>query len=204
MDKNQLIKTLPLFLVLALLLNGGCSLQKPPCIGCEKKSPCAGSCSGKSCCKKSCKESGCPFEACFKKAPFCALKNREKLALTDEQVEKIKTFTLMSKEGFLKDMEEFKKIDDEIKIKLDADELNVEEVNVLVDKKFDLIKGKIKASVKSHSEFLSILTPEQKTKFKEIKEECQKSGCSCSEGKCPFEKNKEASESEDESEEEID
>lgn len=171
--KNK-INSIIFTIVLSVLVSGCCSLGKPPCYDCHKKSHMGHH-------AEKCSE--CPFSGCLKKASCCALKNKEKLSLTDEQETKIKALSEKTKKSSIQIEADIEKIEVDLKAKFVSDSFDAAGINSLVDKKFELKKQLVKSLINSHAEFLSILTPEQKEQFKEIKKDCKK-GCCDKDGKC--------------------
>ncbi|MFH1412297.1 MAG: Spy/CpxP family protein refolding chaperone [Candidatus Omnitrophota bacterium] len=106
-------------------------------------------------------------EKIFMKAGMI-IKNQEELGVTDEQVAKVKTLkTALKKDIVRKDAEiEILKID--IESNMYSDAINVEAMNELVDKKYDIKKAKAKALVKAYADLKGILTAEQQAKLKDM------------------------------------
>ena len=173
MKKSFTVKTLVLFSVLSLFLTGCCMFGKPPCIGCgDKKWG-----------HREFKGEECPFEGCLKKAPCCILKNKEKLSLTEDQISRIKAASEKREKTVIQLKADSEKVALDVKAKFMEEDFDAAGINSLIDKKFELKKQLIKSFVNSHAEVLSTLTPEQRTKFKEIMKGCKKKGC-CSKDKC--------------------
>ncbi len=102
------------------------------------------------------------------------LKNREELGLSDEQVDKIKALKHDAKKDAIRKQSEIDLVAVDIKKEMYEDTLNVEAVNKLIDKKYELKKEKAKASVKACADLKGTLTEEQKAKLKEIWKKCKK------------------------------
>ncbi|MFH1836752.1 MAG: Spy/CpxP family protein refolding chaperone [Candidatus Omnitrophota bacterium] len=107
------------------------------------------------------------------------LTNKEDLGLSEEQAAKVKEIKVaVKKEVIRKDAEiEILKID--IMADMYADTINVEVVNALVDKKYDLKKAKAKYLVKAYADVGNVLTAEQKKSLKEL---CKKGKCDMAKG----------------------
>ena len=102
------------------------------------------------------------------------LKNREELGLSDKQVDKIKALKYDAKKAAIRRQAEIDIIAVDLRKEKHADTLNIEAVNKLIDKKYELKKEKAKASVKACAEIKGTLTEEQKAKLKEIWKKCKK------------------------------
>ncbi len=175
MKKFKTVKLLIALLLMCILVSSCCCLQKPGCFSCAHKK--------QSSCYKD-KGSKCPFASCFMKAPCCALKNKENLSLTTEQETKIKDLCTKTRKDFIQLKANAETIEVDIKTKLMEDyNLDTKALNSLIDKKFELKKQMVKSLINSHVTLLSLLTPEQKEKFKEVMNECKKGNCNCK-GSC--------------------
>lgn len=102
------------------------------------------------------------------------LKNRKELGLSDEQVKKIKALKYNTKKDAIRRQSEIDLVAVDIKKEMHGDTQNIEAVNKLIDKKYDLKKEKAKASVKACAELKNTLTEEQKAKLREIWKKCKK------------------------------
>lgn len=166
------------FVFAGLLTSGCCMLSKAPCAGgCDKGSCASGTCAkGASCDKGSC-GSKCPFESCLMKSTCCALKGKEELGLSEDQVAKIEELGQKTKKDVIQRKADVEALDVDLKSLMKSDEFDAGAINALIDKKSDMKKAIMKTIVNSHAEFLSVLNDEQKTKFREMKKNCKK-GCS--------------------------
>ena len=171
--KTKLITCFSILLTVSLICAGCCCLSgKPPCFSCgEKPGYFRGS------------DSKCPYAGDFMKAPSCILKNKEKLSLTAEQETTIKELCTKTKKDHIQIEADIETIRVDVKSKLMEDTIDTQTINGLIDKKFELKKQLVKSLINSHATLLTILTPEQRQKFKEIMKECKKDCCS-SKGKC--------------------
>lgn len=112
-------------------------------------------------------------EKIFFKAGFL-LKNQEELALTDKQIEQIKELKFATKRELVKKDAEIDLVKIDIKEKLYEDKVNVNEVNSLVDKKYDLKKAKAKYLVKQYADLKGVLTDKQIKEMKALwKKSCK-------------------------------
>lgn len=170
------------FLFVSLLATGCCCMEKLPCAGggcCGKKMACA----EKSCKGGMCDKSQCPFESCLMKSTCCALKKKEELGLSEEQATKIKDLGAKTKKEVIQLKADSEKIGVDLKTAISADDFDTVTINGLIDKNVEVRKQTMKTIVNSHAELLALLTPEQKTKLKEVVKNCKGKEC-CSEGEC--------------------
>lgn len=167
------------FVLISLLATGCCCMDKLSCAGgcCGKKMTCA----GKSCEGGKCDKSQCPFESCLMKSTCCALKNKEELGLSEEQATKIKDLGSKTKKEVIQLKADSEKVGIDIKTSVTAEDFNAEAINILIDKNLEIKKQTMKTIVNSHAELLAILTPEQRTKLKEVVKNCKGKEC-CSDG----------------------
>jgi Spy/CpxP family protein refolding chaperone len=99
---------------------------------------------------------------------------KDELGLTEEQVTQIEETRSAFKKEMIKLKAEIDVLTVDIKNALRADDVDVDAVNPLIDQKYDLKKAKAKKTVAVMAELKSVLTEEQKAKFKElIKEKMQ-------------------------------
>ncbi len=178
--KNKKIFLLNVLLSI-LLTTTGCCMFKPPCFNCPGKK-------SASCCGDHFKKgSRCDFENFCCKAPFCILMNKKELDLSAEQESQIKDLMKEIKKNAIKKESEISLICVDIGAAFHEDTLDLEKINKLIDQKYELKKQNIKSSLSSYAQLLSIFTPEQKEKFKEIKKNCAKGKCACCKGSsdCP-------------------
>jgi hypothetical protein len=94
------------------------------------------------------------------------LANKEKLGLSDGQVTKIKELKMKTKKGLIRKAAEIKILALDIKAAMWKDPINTSAVNKLIDKKYDLKKGKTKSLVGACAALKGILTKGQKEKMK--------------------------------------
>lgn len=127
---------------------------------------------GYECSKKSGYSKGLDSKV-FCKARFL-IQNREELKLTDEQVAKIKDLKIQAKKGLIMKKAEIEVLAIDIKAKLYEDTINIEELNKLVDQKYELKKAKAKFFVEKYANLKNILTAEQKEEVKALLRKCDK------------------------------
>lgn len=95
------------------------------------------------------------------------LKSKEQLGLSDEQVSKIKSVKIdMKKDLIMKDAE-IEVIAIDIKSQLWKEEIDVNAVHALIDKKYDIKKAKTKSLVQAIADLKSVLTDKQKKTLKD-------------------------------------
>ena len=96
------------------------------------------------------------------------IKNQEELGLSDEQVKKLKDLKLSTKKEVIRKKAEIDILAIDIKAAMWEDSIDVNAVNVLIDKKYELKKEKAKALVAACVALKSILTDEQQKKLKSL------------------------------------
>ena len=94
--------------------------------------------------------------------------------LTDEQIKKVKALKLDTKKDLIMTNAEIDVLALEIKAEMWMDSIDLDSIDKLIDKKYDLKKGKTKSLVASYAALKNILTKGQKTKMKEIYKKCSK------------------------------
>ncbi len=164
MKKDLIIATVIVFCFSVL----GCC--KPPCFDCgmAKKGPCESSCKS---------SESCSIESCLLKAPCFALTNKKEIDLTVEQEAKIKQLCTETQKKHIKLKADTDILCVDIKAKLLADSTNAAELNKLTDQKYDLKKQDTKLVINSFIQLKQILSAEQRTKLKELRENCTKGKC---------------------------
>ncbi len=115
-------------------------------------------------------------EKVFKKMHL-ALKNQEQLGLSDEQYDKIKTLKINTKKDLIKRHAEIDLIGVDIKSKLWDETIDVKGINKLIDEKYNLKKEKAKALIAVYAQLKTILSKEQKEKFKKLMQYRDKMQC---------------------------
>ena len=107
------------------------------------------------------------------------LGKKEELGLSDEQVEAIKELKLKVSKDLIMKEAEIEVIGLDIKTAVHKDSVDLEAINGLIDKKYEIKKAKAKLLVKSYAELKGILTKAQKDKLKNLwKEKKEKKGSS--------------------------
>ena len=122
-----------------------------------------------------------------------ALSHEDDLGLSDDQVKKIKDLKHKIKKDVIRADADVEIIIVDIESAMWEDTIDIEAVNKLLDKKYDIMKGKAKEIVAACSELKEILTKEQKDKMKAMMKEHKKAMMCCpmmKEGKCPMMKGK--------------
>ncbi len=110
----------------------------------------------------------CPVAGKFMKKAHFLLENKADLGLTDEQVKAIKDMKLqVEKDGIRQNADrEIFMLD--LKSKLEADKVDVEGTNALIDKGFASLAASTKSNVEAYSKLKDSLTPDQLAKMKEF------------------------------------
>ena len=108
--------------------------------------------------------------------------NKEELGLSDSQVEKIKELKIATKKDIISKDASIDIMAVDIKAEMWKDPINVDKINKLIDKKYDIKKEKMKIIVKTYADIKDILTKDQKAKLKEI---CKKDKMA-NKMKCPM------------------
>ncbi|MBI4309348.1 MAG: hypothetical protein HY591_03350 [Candidatus Omnitrophica bacterium] len=103
----------------------------------------------------------------FDKAHFY-LKNKSELALSEEQIKKIKELKLGLKKDLTMNDAEIKLAALDVKAKIEEDRIDTAAVNTLIDKKYELKRAAAKRTVTAYAELKTVLTDEQKMKAKEF------------------------------------
>ena len=119
-------------------------------------------------------KSGYDHEAKVSKKARMILSNKAELGLTDEQVAKVKDLSSKVKKDLIRKDAEIDIGAIDLKEEKWKDPVDIEVVNKLIDKKYELKKDKAKYQVAAYAELKSILTAEQKSKLKEIYGKCKK------------------------------
>jgi len=122
------------------------------------------------------KEKGHHFslEDKFSKKAHFILKNKEELGLSDEQVKQVKDLKIKTKKNLIGKKAEIEILGLDIKAAMWSDPLDVNTVNKLIDKKYDLKKDKAKSLVGAYAALKGLLTEEQKEKMKGLFKKCKK------------------------------
>ncbi|MFC1703205.1 Spy/CpxP family protein refolding chaperone [Candidatus Omnitrophota bacterium] len=107
------------------------------------------------------------------------MKKQEELGLSDEQMQTIKDLKVATKKDLIMKKAEIEILAVDIKAALYQDAVDIDAVNALIDKKYELKKQKAKALVNTCATLKSILTKDQKAKMKQIFKEMKKEDSSC-------------------------
>ena len=94
--------------------------------------------------------------------------NQDELNVDDNQLNQIRELKIAQKKDLIRKKAEIEIITVDIRSLLYEDEIDVDAVSKLIDKKFEIKKASIKMVVKSFAELRKILTKEQKEKLKEV------------------------------------
>jgi Spy/CpxP family protein refolding chaperone len=111
---------------------------------------------------------GCSFEEKIMCKFHLVISNHDKLNLSDEQTAKIKGLKINTKKDLIKRNAEIDLISVDMKSKLWEDVIDKEDINKLIDQKYELKKAKTKVLINAYAELKNILTDEQRKKLKDI------------------------------------
>ena len=98
----------------------------------------------------------------------------EDLGLSDDQIAKIKALKLDVKKELIQQNADIDIPGIDIKAEMYADTIDVDAINKLISKKYDLKKAKAQYLVTKYAQLKNILTAEQKDKLKDIWKQCKK------------------------------
>ena len=94
------------------------------------------------------------------------IKNQEELGLSDDQVKKVKDLKIASKKDLIRKKAEIDLLVLDIKAALWEDTVDINAVNALIDKKYEIKKAKAKSLVAALVALKEVLTEEQQKKLK--------------------------------------
>jgi len=97
-----------------------------------------------------------------------AIENQDELKASDSQIEKIRELKIALKKDLIQRKAAIDLIGVDIKNKLWADDIDKNEINELIDRKYELKKAKAKSLVEALIELKDILNDEQEEKLKDI------------------------------------
>jgi len=122
-----------------------------------------------------CGKVGCQYggkkgdlESKFYSKAHLFMSNQEEIGLSDDQIAKIKELKMDVKKDMIKRNADIEILAIDIKSALYAETIDVNAVNALIDKKYELKKEKTKALVAAYAAIKEILTKEQKDKIKSL------------------------------------
>lgn len=104
------------------------------------------------------------------------LRNEEELGLSGEQVKQLKELKVATKKDLVRKNADIDILAIDIKSKLWGETIDVEGVNALIDRKYEIKKAKAKSLVAACVALKGILTDEQLKKFKSLKKKCKMKG----------------------------
>ncbi len=108
------------------------------------------------------------FEGKFYKKAMLIIKNQDELGLSDEEVKKIKGLKIATKKDLIRKDAEIEVLGLDIMAAMWEDAIDLEAVNVLIDKKYELKKEKAKSIVAAYATLKTMLTKEQQKKLKSL------------------------------------
>jgi hypothetical protein len=134
------------------------------------------------------KKGGWDLDQKFYKMSGMIVKNAEQLGMSEEQSETVRDNKYELKKHLIRTSAEIDLVCADISKELWKDKINVDEVNSLIDKKYQLKAGKMKAIVDAYGNLKNSLTEEQKAMLKDLWE--AKCYGYCKEGKSKYGKKK--------------
>lgn len=131
---------------------------------------------GKGSGQKACAKKG---DKGFDKKLFCKmhfiLVNKDEIGLSDSQEKEITELKIGTKKDLIMKKAEIDVIVVDIKMHMYGDKINLDAVNKLIDKKYDIKKAKAKVLVGASAKLKEILTKDQTEKLKKLCK--QQKGC---------------------------
>ena len=130
--------------------------------------------SGKTCGKGSSCKGGygkSDLESKFYKKAWMIMENGDELGLSDEITDKIKDLKMSTKKALVMKKAEIEVIGLDIKSLLHESTVNTEEINKLIDKKYELKKEKAKSIIAAYATLKGYLSEGQMDKLKELYKE---------------------------------
>jgi hypothetical protein len=114
-------------------------------------------------------KSGCPIVTKVCKKACWMMAHKEDLALTDDQMSKIKVIEMDAQKSSIRGMAEMKVFGLELESHMSQSPVNVEAIESMIDSGMAGMATSAKAAVKAYAELQTILTDDQITKAKELK-----------------------------------
>ncbi|MBU4342710.1 MAG: hypothetical protein KJ902_05880 [Candidatus Omnitrophica bacterium] len=108
------------------------------------------------------------MEDMFYKKAMLIIKNQDELGLSDEEVKKVKDLKMATKKGLISKTAEIEIVALDIEAAMWEDAIDLEAVNVLIDKKYELKKEKTKSIVAACATLKTMLTKEQQKQLKSL------------------------------------
>ncbi len=108
------------------------------------------------------------------------LENAKELGLSEQQIESVKSLKLKTKKDMITKEAEIDLVALDVKTELWKDAIDVNVINPLIDRKYDLKKEKTKILVAAIAEIKKTLSKDQMDKLKAMHEQkCEMCGCKC-------------------------
>lgn len=114
------------------------------------------------------------FEEKFEKKLKIIFSNEDELGLTEAQMAKIKDLKIKTKKDLVKVNAEIDLVALDMKAEMWKDSADINVINKLIDKKYDLKKQKAKSLVAACMGIKDILTKEQQAAMKKLYKKCDK------------------------------
>lgn len=108
------------------------------------------------------------MEGMFYKKAMLIIKNQAELGLSDEEVKKVKDLKMAAKKDLIRKNAEIEVLVLDIMAAMWEDTINLEAVNALIDKKYELKKEKTKSIVAACATLKTMLTKEQQKQLKSL------------------------------------
>lgn len=119
----------------------------------------------------------CGLEKVFFHKAFFLLKVKDKLGLTDAQVQEISNLKLETAKSVIHQEADLKALGLDIRAQLHSDKADLSSLSKLIDQKYEIKKTMEKAVAEAYLKLKGILTPAQKTELKKLKEEWREKQC---------------------------
>ncbi len=110
----------------------------------------------------------CELEKKLMKKFGIIFKNKEELEISDETLAKLKELKIATKKDLIMKNAEIEIISIDAKAKLWSDPIDVDGLNGLIDKKYDIKKAKAKVLVQAYADLKALLSDEQKEELKAL------------------------------------
>ena len=117
------------------------------------------------------------LEKVFFHKAFFLLKEKDKLGLSEDQVQAISTLQLETAKSVIHQEADLKALGLDIRAQLHSDKADLDSLSKLIDQKYEIKKTMEKAVAEAYLKLKGILTPAQQTELKKLKEEWRKKQC---------------------------
>ena len=117
------------------------------------------------------------LEKVFFHKAFFLLKSKDKLGLTDAQVQEISTLKLETAKSVIHQKADIKALELDIHAQLHGDKANLEAIEKLIDQKYETKKFMEKGLTEAYFKLKGILTPAQQDELKKLKKGWKEKQC---------------------------